>query len=166
VPNPSKRVLDDGLEVYSFYGYGEISRLLHTKHTYIGAKVFLQLSRHAILPLLKPLENKDIYALPIDDHVRNGYSHSAVIAKALNRYVKPKYRALRARNKVRYSGQKLSLRKAQKRNFRLTCRGSDLDVILVDDIVTTGNTLMEANEVCQRENINVLFAVTLADARK
>jgi len=163
-PNPTKRVLEDGLSVYSFYGYSEISKLLHTKHTYIGAKVFLQLSQHAILPFLEPLENQELYALPIDDHVRNGYSHSAVIAKGLNRYLKPIYRALRAKNRARYSGQKLSVRQKQKRNFRLTCRGAS-DVILVDDIVTTGSTLMEANKICQKAGINVLFAITLADAR-
>ncbi len=164
-PDPSRRVLEDGLEVYSFYGYDEISKLLHTKHTYIGAKIFSQLSQHAILPFLKPLQNQEIYALPIDDHVRSGYSHSAVIVKSIARYIKPKYRALRAKNQVRYSGQKLSLRRAQKRDFRVTCRG-DLDVILVDDIVTTGNTLMEANRACEKAGLKVHFAMTLADASR
>ncbi len=163
-PSLSKRVLEDGLEVYSFYGYSEISKLLHTKHTYIGAKIFLQLSRHAMVEFLKPFIGQKIYALPIDDHVRNGYSHSALLAKGVEKYIEPKYRALRAKNKTRYSGQNLSIRKRQKRDFKLICQ-EGLDVILIDDIVTTGNTLTEARSKCVKENINVLFALTLADAR-
>jgi len=124
----------------------------------------LQLSRHAILPFLKPFANQEVYSLPIDDHIRSGYSHSAVLAYGLKKYVKPKYRALRARNSIRYSGQKLAVRKNQKRDFKLRCK-EGVDVILVDDIVTTGNTLVEAKRVCERANINVLFALTLADAR-
>ena len=103
--------------------------------------------------------------MPIDDHVRSGYSHSAVLARGISEYVKPKYKALRAKNKFRYSGQKLSLRKKQKRNFKLTCE-PNLDIMLLDDIVTTGNTLMEAKEVCNNADINVLFAITLADAKE
>jgi competence protein ComFC len=164
-PTPSKRVLEDGLKVYSFYKYSEISKLLHTKHTYIGAKIFLQLSHHAMLPFVEPLKNQEVFALPIDDHVRSGYSHSAVLTRGIKEFVRPKYKALRARNALRYSGQKLSFRKKEKRDFRLACK-PNLDVVLIDDIVTTGNTLMEARATCQNAHVNVLFAITLADARE
>ena len=164
-PTPSKRVLDDGLEVYTFYKYSEISKLLHTKHTYIGAKIFLQLSKHALIPFAKGFKNQDIFILPIDDHVRSGYSHSAVLAKGISNFISPIYGALRAKNRIRYSGQKLSTRQKEKRDFKPTCRGN-IDVILLDDIVTTGSTLMEAKNCCEKVNINVLFAMTLADARE
>jgi len=164
-PTPSKRILEDGLVIYSFYKYSEISNLLHTKHTYHGAKIFSQLSRNAILPFIKTLTCKDIFSIPIDDHVRSGYSHSAVIAKELKDYIKPLYGSLRAKNKIRYSGKKLNVRKMEKRDFTLTCK-ENLDVILIDDIVTTGATLMEAYSTCKANNINVLFALTLADAKE
>ena len=164
-PALSKRVLEDGLEVYSFYKYSEISKLLHTKHTYIGAKIFSQLSKQALVPFAKEFKNQDIYILPIDDHVRSGYSHSAVLAKGISDYIKPIYGALRAKNHIRYSGQKRKVRQKQKRDFKLTCR-ANIDVVLLDDIVTTGNTLMEAKNCCEEANIHVLFALTLADARE
>ncbi|MFK5880858.1 MAG: ComF family protein [Sulfurospirillum sp.] len=151
--------------VYSFYGYSEISKLLHTKHTYMGAKIFMQLSQYAILPFVEQFKDKNIFALPIDDHVRSGYSHSAVLAKGISRHIKPLYRSLRAKNKVRYSGQKKALRQSQKRNFKLACRGG-INAVLIDDIVTTGNTLMEAKKICEQGDINILFAITLADARE
>ncbi len=165
IPSPSKRVLENGLVVYSSYKYSDIKNLLHTKHTYYGAKIFAQLTKHALLPLVKTFTCKDVYSLPIDDHTRTGYSHSAVIAKELKHYIKPLYGKLRAKNTIRYSGKELNIRKKEKRNFDLTCK-SNLDVVLIDDLVTSGNTLTEANATCKANKINVLFAITLADVQE
>lgn len=164
-PNLQKRILDDGFVVYSFYKYNELSKLLHTKHTYIGAKVFSLLSRNSILPFLKIANLKNTYFLPVDDHVRSGYSHTAVMTRELKECGQPLFNALRARNHIRYSGQKLLVRKAQKRNFKITCK-TGIDVVLIDDIVTSGNTLMEARNVCEKHGVNALFAIVLADARE
>lgn len=165
VPTPNKRVLEDGLMVYSSYNYKDIKNLLHTKHTYYGAKIFSQLTKHALLPLVKTFTCKDVFSLPIDDHTRSGYSHSAIIARELREQIKPLYRKLRAKSHIRYSGQKLHLREQNKRDFNLKCK-ENLDVILIDDIVTTGNTLIEATSICKEHNLNVLFALTLANAQK
>ncbi|DAB32281.1 MAG TPA: amidophosphoribosyltransferase [Sulfurospirillum sp. UBA11407] len=165
-PRLTTRALPCGLEVYSFYKYSEIKNLLHTKHTYQGAKVFSLLAKNALLPFVKNLVSKDVFALPIDDHVRSGYSHSAVLVREISLHVKPLYKSLRAKNTVRYSGQKLHVRKAQKRDFVFTCKEKNIDVILVDDIITTGATLEEAYLTCKEYGVNVLFALTLADAKE
>jgi len=165
IPDPSKRVLENGLVVYSPYRYSEIKKLLHTKHTYHGAKIFAQLTKHALLPLIKTFTCKDVYSLPIDDHIRSGYSHSAIIARELKGYIKPLYGKLRAKNQIRYSGQSLHVREKNRRDFTLTCK-ENLDVVLIDDIITTGNTLSEATATCKAHNINVLFALTLANAKE
>jgi len=162
-PTPSKRVLEDGLVVYSVYSYKDIKNLLHTKHTYYGAKIFSQLTKHALLPLIKTFTYKDIYSIPIDDHIRSGYSHSAVIARELRKHLKPLYKSLRAKNHIRYSGKKLRVRQKEKRDFILTCK-ENIDVVLIDDIVTTGATLKEANATCKEKNVRVAFAITLADS--
>lgn len=164
-PTPRKRVLKDGLVVYSFYKYSEIKNLLHSKHTYQGAKIFALLTRHSILPFIKTFTCKDIYSLPIDDHVRSGYSHSAVIAKELKACLKPLYNSLRAKNKMRYSGKKLKQRQDNQRDFTLTCK-ENINVILIDDIVTTGSTLSEASLTCKAHNVDVLCAITLADSKE
>jgi len=162
-PTPTKRVLEDGLVVYSAYSYEDIKKLLHTKHTYYGAKIFAQLTKHALLPLIKTFRSKEVFSIPIDDHIRNGYSHSAVIAKELREHFKPIYKSLRAKNHIRYSGKELNIRQKIKRDFILTCK-ENLDVVLIDDIVTSGSTLIEANTTCKEGNLQVLFAITLADA--
>jgi len=164
-PTLSKRVLENGLEVYSFYKYSEIKNLLHTKHTYQGAKIFSLLAKNAFVPFIKTFACKDIFAIPVDDTVKSGYSHSAILAKSLALHVKPLYGSLRAKNKVRYSGKSLHVRRKEKRDFSLTCK-SGIDVILVDDIVTTGLTLSEASLTCKEHGVNVLFALTLANAKE
>jgi competence protein ComFC len=163
-PNPSKRALESGLVVYSAYKYKEIKELLHTKHTFHGAKIYSQLTKHALLPLVESFTCGDVFSLSIDDHTRSGYSHSAVIARELRVCLKPLYGRLRAKNLQRYSGQSLHVREKNRRNFTLTCK-EGLDIVLIDDIVTTGSTLSEATTICKYNNLNTLFAITLADAR-
>lgn len=164
-PIPQKRVLENGLIVYSFYSYDEIKELLHTKHTIIGSNIYSLITKHAILPFIKDLKLEDVYILPIDDHVRSGYSHTAVMAKALSKTLKPIYKSIRAKNQVRYSGQKLYIREKFKRDFDLTCK-KEINVILLDDIITSGNTLKEAYSTCRKNNLHVICAITLADAKR
>ncbi len=165
-PTPAFRVLENGLKVYSFYSYSDIAPLLHTKHTYVGAKIFAQLGKHTFFEFLKtfPLP-KGIYAIPIDDHVRHGYSHSAILAKATQPFLVPLYGSLRAQNHESYSGKSKAYRQANKRDFVFTCNDK-IDAILIDDIVTTGSTLEEAYESLKGHGVNVLFALVLADAKE
>lgn len=39
-------------------------------------------------------------------------------------------------------------------------------MILVDDVVTTGLSLLEARELLEKNNIEVLFALVLANAKE
>ncbi|MDD3342808.1 MAG: phosphoribosyltransferase family protein [Sulfurospirillaceae bacterium] len=165
-PTPAKRILESGLKVYSFYQYSEIANLLHTKHTYIGAKIFAQLAKNSMLPFLQQFDfPKGAYGIPIDDHVRHGYAHSAVLAKELKSILKPLYGSLRAQNHETYSGQKLAFRLSHKRDFISTCN-EGISVVLIDDIVTTGTTLQEAQKVLEKNGVKVLFALVLADAKE
>lgn len=165
-PTPAFRVLKSGLRVYSFYAYNDIAPLLHTKHTYLGAKIFAQLGKHTFFEFLKTFAlPKTIYAIPIDDHVRHNYSHSAILARATKPYLKPLYASLRAQNEVSYSGKSRAFREANKRDFVFTCKDK-IDAILVDDIVTTGSTLEEAYETLKQQGTNVVCALVLADAKE
>lgn len=165
-PTPAKRILESGLKVYSFYQYSEIANLLHTKHTYIGTKIFAQLARNSMLPFLQQFDfPQGAYGVPIDDHVRHGYAHSAVLAHAIKSIIKPLYKSLRAQNTQTYSGQKLAFRQSHKRDFISTCK-EGMSVVLIDDIVTTGTTLQEAQKVLEKGGVNVLFVLVLADAKE
>ena len=70
-----------------------------------------------------------------------------------------------AKNRVNYSGRSLQYRLENPRDFVYTGK-SGVDVILVDDIITTGITLQEAQKVLIKKGVNVLFALTLADVEE
>ncbi len=74
----------------------------------------------------------------------------------------PQYGSLMAQNRVNYSGKTLQFRLEHPREFIYNGR-SNVDVILVDDIITTGITLQEAQKELISQGVNVLFALTLAD---
>ena len=163
VPNPSQRVLENALLVQSFYSYSHIAPLLHTKHTIIGSRVFKLLASYSFA---KFDFQEEATIIPIDDHIRYGYSHTAILASFLkSSSVHVLYGAMRAKNHETYSSKSLAYRKANKREF--TCRvKKGANVILVDDLITTGQTLLEASNLLKQNHINPLFALTLANANE
>jgi len=166
-PTISKRTLSSGLKVYSFYPYSQIENFIKTKHTYHGAKIYDILAKNSFEHFAKDFKYKDkIYALPIDDKVKEDYAHTAILAKSLkSKYIKPIYGKLRAKNSVSYSTKSLEFRLKNPRDFNYTFK-SDIEAILVDDVITTGTTLSEAYTILKKRGIKVLFALTLADARQ
>ena len=163
---PSPRVLENGLKVYSFFSYSNVAPLLHVKHLFHGHKVYELLAKASFSKFVQDFEpNEILHVIPIDDHVRSGYSHTAILAKALkSKNLKIHYNSLRSTSNVSYSGKSLNYRKANPRCF--TCKlKKPLDIILVDDIITTGSTLLEASMMLKEEGHNPLFALTLADAK-
>lgn len=166
-PQPSTRILEEGFKVHSFFSYDTIAPLLHVKHQLHGGRVYNQLARLSFTSFINTIDfTTPIIAIPVDDHVRSGYSHTAILAKALNSlHVKPHYNVLRASSKVSYSGKSLSQRKANPRKFTCKLEGTH-DVILVDDLITTGLTLTQARKALIKAGHNPLFALTLANAKE
>jgi competence protein ComFC len=163
--HPSQRTLSNGFKVNSFFAYDDIAGLLHTKHTPYGAKVLHFLASISFTPFAQTLALEvPLLAVPVDDHVRHGYSHTAILARALKTpLITPKYGVLRATSTATFSGKPLSFRKANPRGF--TCKlplGST--VILVDDLITSGQTLLEASNLLMKRGITPLFGLTLANA--
>ena len=165
-PKISKRILSNGLEVYSFYKYKYIEKLLLTKHKFIGYFVYNIMAKESFKKFADTFSlQKPIYSLGIDDNVKSGYSHTAILNKALkSNTIKPVFAKLRATNHVNYSGKTLSFREANPRKFQYFFK-EKIETVLVDDIITTGTTLKEADILLQKYKANVLFALTLADAR-
>ncbi len=134
--------------------------LVKAKYNRFGSRVFNVLAK----PLgffAKEFKEK-AYIIPIDDDFKKGFSHTAILAKAMHTStLKPLYSSLIATNKVKYAGKSLEFRLKNPRGFVYKGK-KNIDVILVDDIVTTKTTLSEAKDVLKKAGVNVLFSVVLA----
>jgi competence protein ComFC len=164
-PSLYTRKIQGHLPVYSFYKYTDIEALLHTKHTDLGYYIYSILASQTMKHFADNFEyDHAVAAIGIDDHVRHGYSHTALLVKALrSKRINSYYGRLRARSHESYSGQSYQYRLLHPRRFEMKPFEEE-DVILVDDILTTGMTLTQAAETVRREGKNVLFCLTLADA--
>ncbi len=166
-PSFYQRKLLGKIPVYSFYKYHEIEPFLLTKHTNLGYYIYTILAQNSFKPFSQNFEFTDkIVSIGVDDHTKNGYSHTAVLNKQLkSTIIKPLYAKLRAKNSVSYSGKSYQDRLLNPRDFGVQ-KFKENDVVLVDDIITTGLTLTQAVHVLQKEGKNVLFCLTLADVRR
>ena len=166
VPKPARRSLGEGLEVISFYDYQEIGPLLKFKYVPFGQRVYRQLARVALHPFCRAYAGDRAALLPVDSRPGKGFSHTAALARYGGAGVLRMGRGrLWAKNDVTYAGTTLAFRQAHPRGF--SYRGTDgFSAVLVDDVVTTGTTLLEAAAVLKRHTVETLFALVLADARE
>lgn len=166
-PSIYKRKILNNIEVISFYKYNDIKNLLHTKHSDIGYYIYSMLAENSLKNFAKTFTYPDaISSIAVDDNIKSGYSHTGILNESLlSRYIKPEFNKLRAKNKISYSGKSREFRLQNPRDFSFSDSTSD-EIILVDDIITTGSTLTQAVQTVQRNSKNVLFCLTLADANQ
>jgi len=164
-PSLYKRHLDDGTLVLSFYKYNDIKALLHTKHTDIGFYIYKILANNSFKKFADEFTfDEKLAAIAIDDGVKSGYSHTAILSHTLTSpIIKPHYNKLRARNSLSYSGQSRDFRLNNPRDF-IFKKFKEKSLILVDDIITTGATLSEAVTLLKSKDKDVLLCLTLSDA--
>ncbi len=164
-PQIFKRTLPNNIEVISFYKYDDIKNLLFTKHTDLGYYIFKLLTKNSFKKFASEFEFiHNVVSIAIDDNIKSGYSHTAILNNSLkSKYIKPLHSKLRSTNNISYSGKTREFRLKNPRNFKLK-NFKENDVILVDDIITTGFTLMQAMTTLDKNNKNVLFCLTLTDA--
>jgi competence protein ComFC len=165
-PQISKRKLSNNIEVISFYKYQDIEDLLLTKHKDLGYYIYNILAKNSFYKFAKNFEfTCNVASLSIDDSIKSGYSHSAILNRHLkSKYIKPFYNRVIAQSDYKYSAKSYEQRLANPRDFKVSYFKED-SVILVDDIITTGLTLTQACEALHVEDKEVLFCLTLADAK-
>ncbi len=163
-PRVNERKLSNDFTVFSFFAYDDIAPLIYSKHQAVGVYIYSFLSSISFRPFLQKLDNDIFNIVPIDDKPKGGYSHTAVLANSIKlSHIKTNFGSLRAKNRVSYSGKSKKFRKNNPRDFRLKLTTKQ-NIILLDDVVTTGTTLLEAKKCLENWDISPIFALTLADA--
>lgn len=159
-----RRVLNN-IEVISFYKYSDIKDLLHTKHTDLGYYIYTILAKNSLKKFAENFNYPNIVtSIAIDDYIKSGYSHTAILNKSLkSKNIRPLFNKLRAKNKISYSGKSREFRILNPRDFELK-KFKERELILVDDIITTGSTFTQAAQIMQKNQKEVLFCLALADA--
>lgn len=167
--SPSVRVVDD-LSVYSFFAYSHIEYLLHYKYQPIGSRIYHLLARIALDCMREKIYQvfgnlgEKVCGVGIDDHCAKGYSHTGILLKEFSKLgIKPIYGELLAQNKIRYAGKNLEYRETHPKNLQTKLHNQTL--IIIDDIITTGTSIKEANQVLKAQHNEVLCAIVLCDAR-
>lgn len=165
---PKQRKSFDNFIVYSFFDYQDIEYLLRSKYSLLGSRIYKILARKAFLyfkdEVGNSLDSLDIFSIGIDDKVKKYYSHCGVIIKEFDSIFTPLFGVLISNNDICYAGKSLAYRQSNKKDFIYTGK-KNINAILFDDIITTGCSIKEAREVLQKSGVNVLFALTLSDAR-
>lgn len=165
-PTLNKRQLCDDFFVYSFYSYEELQDLINTKYKFFGDRVFNILAKLSFAKFAQEFNyDEKIISIPIDDHTRHEFSQSAILARhTKSKKITPIYSTLKATNKIKYAGKDLKFRQKNPRKFKYSGK-SNQKVILVDDLVTSGLTILEARKKLNKYGCETLFALTLCDAK-
>ena len=166
-PSFFTRKIAGKIRVHSFYAYDDIEPLLLTKHTDLGYHIYDILAKTAFVPYAKAFESdEEVAVIGIDDHVRHGYSHTALLSRRLkSKVLKPYFGRLRDRSGVHYSGKDFQYRLTHPREFVFK-EVPQRRIIFVDDILTTGLTLTQAAAAIESAGKELLLCLTLADASR
>ena len=134
------------------------------KYHPFGSRIFEILAKNSFKKFAEVYTEK-IYSIGIDDNTKKGYSHTAILNHALkSQSITPLYKKLIAKNNITYAGKDLEFRLNNPRDF-IYMGEKNIDVILVDDVVTTGTTLNEAKEILKKYDVNISFCLVLVDKR-
>ena len=158
------------LDVISFFDYYLVSELVKSKYIVSGYRFYKFVAKRFFQPFIKAYVNsygkdKKIYVIGVDENVLRGYSNIALLTHygTKNSGAKALHNVLKASNTLKYAGKSLEYRLNNPRGF-IYSGLKDIDVILVDDVVTTGTTLQEASRVLEKNGVNIHFALTVANA--
>ena len=166
VPTLSTRRVGS-LDVISLFAYKNIEKYILSKFDSSGYRIYRYFAKMHIKPFLASFEegiDRECYLIAVDERVDRGYSHTAILSHyGSTKNIKPLHTVLRAKNRVEYAGKSLEFRVSNPREF-IYSGPRDIDVILIDDIITTGLTLNEAHTTLKQHGVNTLFALTIANA--
>lgn len=158
--------------IYSHFAYHDIRQLVHAIKYYrrkdlipplVEATLTQDLHNHLrgrVDPILVPIPTS------LFRHLSRGYNQAEVIAKAYAHHLSLPYsHILRRRHstqKVKLGSRFKRLHAARTMYLHKNCNVQGKDIILIDDVTTTGATLFEAHKILKQAGARTVQAITLA----
>ncbi|RDU64234.1 transformation system protein [Helicobacter didelphidarum] len=168
----SKRELSNGFKVFSSFALSELKTLIYSKNNIIGSRIISRLGIFGVKRFfdyhqeLLNLQKDSIAVVCVRNRIIGAYSHSAILAHCFKKYgFKVFYNALITQNDIRFTTLTKTQREETSREFHFKIHKHFSMIIIVDDIITTGETLLEASNIIAKNNHTPLFAWTLCDSR-
>lgn len=119
-----------------------------------------------LLPLDLPLKDPLICYVPSDGPTRRsrGYDHAQIIAKtyAKKLQLKPSELLIRIKHSPQVGKGRIGRLKNVEGNFVTKKQVANRNIILVDDVVTTGATISECAKVLKKSGAKSVWAVAIA----
>ena len=157
----------DGLNIWSAFSYSKaVHREIIQQWKYPGDKRLLATLAHKFKP---PSFSPDHIIVPIPLHrkriVERGFNQAYQLAEVISEQLNLDLADIIKRNK--YTKQQAKLEKTQRaknvQNAFTLKPGVDIPnkVILVDDVVTTGSTILECTRILQKAGVSEIVGITL-----
>ncbi len=168
--SPNQTVIDDALSLYRFYKKGKLQSLIHAIKYDGLSKLALEQGRRLGEAVLreKPHSKFDcIVPMPLHKlrRIERGYNQSERLAKGISEVIDVPVKELVAR--IRYTSTQTGFTlEGRKRNIKDAFECAVLlngeHVLLIDDVFTTGSTLMECAKTLKQNGAGKITIATLA----
>ena len=169
---------DISLSFFRFQEESDIQKVIH--HLKYGG--MRKLGRYLGLYIMKELSNTDHYKSFGDFNViapvplfqskqrERGYNQSHYISEGVNEILKLKYindlitrvKNTKTQTHLKIKERELNLKNAFKVNPDYTYEYEKMNVIIIDDVVTTGTTLNEIIKLLRKNGVERIMCLTLA----
>ena len=167
-----RRQLGNNLRVFSSYPLSEIKHFIYSKNNIIGSRILKILGKYALQRFLEDnaalanIDKRYTSVVCVRGRHVGLYSHSAILAHCFKKYgFSISYNALISQSDKKFSHLGRNARISADRDFTFKLDSRFDSVIIVDDIVTTSQTLLQASNAIINAGKIPLFAWTLCDAR-
>lgn len=168
--SPNQTVIDDALSLYRFYKKGKLQSLIHSiKYDGMSQLAVEQGRRLGEVALREKPHSKFDFIVPLPLHkirkIERGYNQAERLAKGVSEILGTPVKEIVRRTRYTSTQTHLTL-EGRKRNIKdafeciVDLNGEHL--LLIDDVFTTGSTLMECAKTLKRNGAGKITIATLA----
>lgn len=168
--SPNQTTIDDALSLYRFYKQGNLQSLIHAIKYDGLSQLALEQGRRLGEALLREKSGSTFdFIVPMPLHklrnIERGYNQAERLATGVSEVIGAPIRAIAVRTRYTSTQTGFSLQ-GRKRNikdaFECLAKLNGETLLLIDDVFTTGSTLLECAKVLKKNGAGKVTVATLA----